>query len=101
LFGIISGFLSIRLKNKVLIQIIATSFIGSFLFCCGIGLVIGHYENPFTIGEAVYYNPKTSIDPLFYAYFAWNIIIFSFGIIFQLRQVKNENNNNKETFINI
>ena len=83
-----------------MIQIIATSFIGSFLLCCGIGLALGHYENPFTIGDVVNYNPKTRIDPLFYAYLVWNIILFAFGIIFQLRQVKNENNN-KETFNNI
>ena len=50
-FGILYGVMIFFYFDHVLIH--ATSMIGSFLAMQGIGLVAGHYANPFTIVELI------------------------------------------------
>ena len=79
--GLLYGFLVFRWSHHVLIT--ASSFIGSFLTLFGIGLVAGHYPNPFILAEMITHEQLESIDPIFYAYFGANIILFILGCIFQ------------------
>ena len=58
-----------------------TSLFGSFLICSSIGLVVGRYDNPFTIAEMLKDKMKDHIDPAFYAYLIWNIIFYYLAMI--------------------
>lgn len=49
--AVVFGLLTVFLFDHILIQ--ATSVLGSFMFVYGIGLVAGHYANPFTIAELI------------------------------------------------
>lgn len=57
----------------------ATAIFGSFIFCYGIGMVVGHYPNPFTI------HTLDSIDPLYYAYMGGNLVMYILGLVVQYR----------------
>lgn len=72
------------------ILILATALLGSFMAVYGIGLVAGRYTNPFTIVELIKMGQIESIDPVFYAYLAGNILLCVLGCIHQYRQ-KNGN----------
>lgn len=49
--GLILGILTIFLFDHILIQ--STAIFGSFLFVYGIGIVAGHYPNPFTLAAMI------------------------------------------------
>jgi hypothetical protein len=83
-FGILSCFLFDH------ILICATALLGSFMAIYGIGLVAGHYQNPFTIATMIKNGQFTSIDPIFYAYLAGNLVMFVMGALFQYRQRRND-----------
>lgn len=48
----------------------------------GIGLVAGHYQNPFTIATMIKNKEIDSIDPIFYAYLAGNLVMYVLGMLF-------------------
>ena len=81
--GLIYGCMIFFWFHHILIH--ATSFIGSFLVLFGIGLVAGHYPNPFIIVQLINNGQLTSIDPAFYGYFAGNIVLYIIGCIYQYR----------------
>lgn len=59
----------------------ATALLGSYMVINGIGLVAGHYQNPFTLYQYIDNGEIDNIDPLFYAYLAANFILYLLGII--------------------
>jgi Domain of unknown function (DUF4203) len=85
--GLLYGALIFFFFDHVLIH--ATSLIGSFLVVFGIGLVAGHYTNPFTVVEMIKHGVIENIDPLFYAYLAGNVVLYILGCVWQYRQLKN------------
>lgn len=86
--AIVFGVLALCFFDHILIH--ATALLGSFMAIYGIGLVAGRYQNPFTIVEMIKNGTITSIDPVFYAYLAGNLIMYVLGFLFQYRQ-KNGN----------
>jgi hypothetical protein len=52
-FGVLYGCMVFFFFDHILI--IATATVGSYLVCFGIGLVAGHYANPFTIVEMIHH----------------------------------------------
>lgn len=54
----------------------------------GIGLVAGHYPNPFTIQEMIKHNTLNDIDPLYYAYLGGNLVLYIIGCVVQYRHKK-------------
>lgn len=86
-FGLLYGLCVFFIADHILIH--ATAIIGSFLTVFGIGLVAGHYPNPFTIVELIKHGQiEGSIDPLFYAYFGGNIVLCLLGCFVQYRHRK-------------
>lgn len=83
--GIGYSVLFIYFAEHILIH--ATAMIGSFMMCFGIGLVAGHYPNPFTIATMIKYDQITEIDPLFYAYLGGNIVLYIIGCVVQYRHL--------------
>ena len=53
----------------------------SFCFVYGIGIVAGHYTNPFLIVDLIKYGQIKSVDPIFYAYFGGNLVLYLIGCI--------------------
>jgi ATP-dependent Clp protease protease subunit len=68
------------------ILIHATAFLGSYMAIFGIGLVAGRYTNPFTVVEMIRNHQIDSVDPVFYAYMAGNLVLYALGMLFQYRQ---------------
>jgi hypothetical protein len=56
---------------------------GSYLTMFGVGMVGGHYHNPFTIVDLVNNGEITGLDLIFYAYVGANIILYGLGIYYQ------------------
>jgi Domain of unknown function (DUF4203) len=81
--GLLYGVLIFFWADHILIH--ATAMIGSFLAMFGIGLVAGHYQNPFTIVELIKFDQIENIDPLFYAYLGGNLVLYIMGCVFQYR----------------
>lgn len=79
--ALIFGVLTIFLYDHIIIN--STSLLGSFMVCYGIGLVAGHYPNPFTIVELVKNGQFTTMDPYYYAYMGGNLLLYIFGIVVQ------------------
>jgi hypothetical protein len=52
-FGVLYGCMVFFFFDHILI--IATATVGSYMVCFGIGLVAGHYANPFTIVEMIHH----------------------------------------------
>ena len=86
--ALVCGVLSLCFYSHILIH--ATAFLGSYMAIFGIGLVAGHYTNPFTIVEMIRNNQIDHVDPIFYAYMAGNLALYFLGMLFQYRQ-KNGN----------
>ena len=63
------------------ILIHATAIMGSVSFICGVGMVAGHYTNPFLIVDLIKFGQMDKIDPLFYAYFGANIFLYAAGCV--------------------
>jgi hypothetical protein len=83
---LVCGVLAIFLYDHIMIQ--ATALFGSFIFCYGIGMVAGHYPNPFTIQEMIKNGTLGSIDPIYYAYLGGNILMYVLGLVVQYRHKK-------------
>lgn len=82
----IFGILTVFLYDHILIN--ATAILGSFMFVYGIGLVAGHYANPFTIVDLIKNGQMDSIDPLFYAYMGGNVVLYLIGALVQYHHKK-------------
>ena len=50
-FALVFGVLAVFLYDHIII--ISTTLLGSFMFVYGIGLVAGHYPNPFTVAQMI------------------------------------------------
>lgn len=83
--GLLYGVMIFYFAEHIMIH--ATAMIGSFLAIFAIGLVAGHYANPFTIVELIKHGQMNSIDPLFYAYLGGNIVLYVIGCLFQYRHL--------------
>jgi len=85
--ALLCGVLSLCFWDHILIH--ATAFFGSWMAVFGIGLVAGRYTNPFLIVQLIRHNQITSVDPVFYAYLAGNLILYAMGMLYQYRQKNN------------
>lgn len=81
--AICCGVLAIILLDHALI--IATAILGAYLCISGIGLVAGHYQNPFTIVIERINGLFVYIDPWFYAYLAGMLVLAALGVYVQYR----------------
>lgn len=90
--GLVFGVLSLCFFNHILIH--ATAFLGSYMAIFGIGLVAGRYTNPFTIVEMIRNHQIESVDPVFYAYMAGNLVLYALGMLFQYRQKNGDPHHN-------
>jgi hypothetical protein len=77
--ALVFGVLTVFLFDHIFIQ--ATAILGAFLFTYGIGLVAGHYPNPFTIVELIKNNQWKGMDPLFYAYMGGTLLLYIIGCV--------------------
>jgi len=84
--ALVCGVLSLCFFDHILIH--ATAFLGAYMAVFGVGLVAGRYTNPFTIVEMIRNKQITSVDPVFYAYMAGNIVLYFLGMVYQYR-IKN------------
>jgi len=87
--ALICGVLAVCLFDHVLI--ITTAFGGSYMLAAGIGLVAGHFQNPFTIVTERMNGTVVSIDPWFYAYMAGVLVFTVIGSIVQYKHRKQQN----------
>jgi hypothetical protein len=71
------------------------------MFTYGIGLVAGHYPNPFTIVELIKNNQWKGMDPLFYAYMGGTLLLYIIGCVVQYRHKKKHPEYNPEEKIRI
>jgi hypothetical protein len=83
-FALVFGILALFFFDHILIH--ATALLGSFLVINGIGQVAGRYQNPFTVAQEINEGLIDSIDPVFYAYLAGNLVLYALGMLFQYRQ---------------
>ena len=81
--AIVFGVLTIFFFDHILIQ--STSILGSFVVVYGIGLIAGHYPNPFNIVSMIQNGQFSEIDPLFYAYMGGNLVLYIIGAFVQYR----------------
>lgn len=95
-FALIMGILCLFFFDHILINTTAIS--GSFLAIQGIGLVAGHYQNPFTLAQDRANGIIDHIDPIFYAYLAANIVVYGLGTYFQYKQKKSDNKTGWEPY---
>jgi hypothetical protein len=86
--GLLYGIILLFFFDHILIH--STAMLGSFMFIYGIGMVAGHYANPFTIVELLDNNQFDSIDPLFYAYFGGNLVLYGLGCFWQYYKLSQE-----------
>jgi hypothetical protein len=77
---LIFGVLALFFFEHILIH--STAILGSFMAVYGIGLVAGHYQNPFTLAALIKHGEITSIDPIFYAYLAGNLVMYVLGVLY-------------------
>ena len=77
--GLVLGVLTIFFFDHIIIN--STSFFGAFIAVYGIGLVAGHYTNPFTIVELIDRGEITSVDAIFYAYMGGTLVLYIIGAI--------------------
>ena len=94
--ALVFGILALFFFDHILIH--ATALAGSFLVINGIGLVAGRYQNPFTIADEINNGVIDKIDPVFYAYFVANIVLYVLGMLFQYRQKKGDKVNGKDPY---
>jgi hypothetical protein len=94
--ALICGILALIVYDHALI--LATSLAGAFLFTAGIGLVAGHYPNPFTIVEQLKNGTIDHIDPIFYAYLAGTLVLWVLGAIVQYTQRRHDHKNGRDPY---
>jgi hypothetical protein len=87
--ALICGVLAVCLFDHVLI--LTTAFGGAYLMVAGIGLVAGHFQNPFTIVTERFNGQVVSIDPWFYAYMAGVLVMTILGSMLQYKHRKQQN----------
>jgi len=51
--GLINGLITLYQSEHLIIH--SSAIFGSYFFITGVGLITGHYENPFTILELIRY----------------------------------------------
>jgi len=85
--ALVCGALSLCFFDHILIH--STAFLGSYMAIFGIGLVAGRYTNPFTVVEMIRNHQIDSVDPVFYAYMAGNLVLYALGMLFQYRHMRN------------
>lgn len=85
--AILMGTLALCFFDHILIH--STSLLGSFMFIYGIGLVAGHYTNPFTIITLIQHGQIDGLDPIFYAYLAGNLVMYGLGCALQYKHKSN------------
>jgi hypothetical protein len=90
--ALVVGVLSLCFFNHILIH--ATAFLGSYMAVFAIGMVAGRYTNPFTIVEMIKNHQIDSVDPVFYAYMAGNLVLYALGMLFQYRQKNGDPHHN-------
>jgi len=66
-------------------EVLATSFIGSYMFFKGIGIMAGGFPNIYSLINMIESGAWDSIDPVFYAYMAGVVIMFIGTSIFQFK----------------
>lgn len=81
--ALVCGVLALFFFDHILIH--ATALAGAYLLINGIGLVAGHYQNPFTIAEERKQGVMENIDPVFYGYLAGTIALYALGAFVQYR----------------
>jgi len=86
--ALICGLLAVCLFDHVLI--LTTAFGGAYLFVSGIGLVAGHFDNPFTIASERAADPNFTISGWFYLYMAGILVMAIFCSIVQYRHRKTQ-----------
>jgi hypothetical protein len=84
--ALVMGVLAYFLYDHIIIQ--CTAIFGSFLAVYGIGMVAGHYPNPFTIQEMISNGVFNNIDPLYYAYLGGNLVLYIAGLVVQYKHKK-------------
>lgn len=94
--ALICGVLAICLFDHVLI--LTTSLGGAYFFVAGIGLVAGHFQNPFTIVTDRMNHRYTSIDPWFYAYMVGILVMWVLGAVVQYRHRKTDNDFGRDPY---
>ena len=94
--ALIFGILALCFFDHILIH--STAIAGSFLFFQGIGLVGGHYQNPFTLAEERAQGVVENIDPLFYAYLAGTIVLYGLGVFAQYRHKRADNDKGHDPY---
>jgi Domain of unknown function (DUF4203) len=92
--GLLYAILMIFFFDDILIH--ATAMIGSFTFVYGVGTVAGGYTSPFLIVDLIKYGQIDNVDPLFYAYFGGNLVLYGLGCLWQYRQLKINNKLQKQ-----
>lgn len=90
------GILALFFFDHILIH--ATAILGSYLAIYGIGLVAGHYQNPFTLATLIKNHELDSIDPIFYAYLAGNLVMYVCGMLFQYRQRRGDKHTGRDPY---
>jgi len=83
--GLISGALILWLPEIMIIH--STAFFGSFFLTNGIGMVVGHYQNPFTIIEMMRKGEVQGVDPYLYFYVGGCVIFYAIGGVYQYRRL--------------
>ena len=86
--GLLYVILLIFLYDHILIH--STAMIGSFSFIYGVGLVAGRYTSPFVLADLSEYGQIDTLDPIFYAYFGANLVLYAAGCLWQYRQLRAE-----------
>lgn len=77
--GLLYALMLVFFFDDILIH--ATAMMGSVSFIYGVGLVAGHYTSPFLIVDLIKNGQMDYMDPLFYAYFGANIVLYAGGCV--------------------
>jgi hypothetical protein len=94
--ALLFGLLALFFFDHILINV--TALIGAFLIFNGVGLVAGHYQNPFTIAEEIKQGLIEHIDPIFYAYLAATILVYILGAIVQYKQRRHDKHTGNDPY---
>ena len=92
---ILGGLLALWLEDHAII--IATAILGSYLLVRGCSLVIGGYPNEFTVYSEVKAGNTSSFSWQFILYLIFMAAFAVLSIIWQERNLRNEDDDSKET----
>jgi hypothetical protein len=94
--ALICGVLALCLMDHVLI--LTTSLAGAYFFIAGIGLVAGHFQNPFTIVTERLNGHTVNIDPIFYVYLAGILVMWVLGALVQYKHRRTDNDLGRDPY---